>query len=172
MKSTKHFLLLLILCPLFSFSQSEQAALNQEEKAIIAVIEGETKAHFERDYETWSNSFVHADYYREHRFWEGWKDKVRTTSGWETKLAKNKKRFNGDLPKNEWNDAKYVRSNINIQVSEAKDMAWVTYHQRAMNLETKEVIGKSLETRIMEKHDGQWKIAFMSYHYFPKELNN
>ena len=166
MRIAKLIFCLALLCPVLIHAQN----LNAEEKAVMKVIKEETRANFERDKETWENSFVQTDYYREHTYWEGWKkNPVRTTQGWKVKYETNKGKFEKGKPKTAWNEAKYVRSNINIRISSAKDMAWVTYDQKAVNPETKEVLGRSHETRILEKHDGQWKIAYLGYHYLPKE---
>ena len=165
MKIAKLIFCLALLCPILTNAQT----LNAEEQAIMDVIKEETRAAFERDYEAWKAVHVQSEYYREHTYWDGWKNPVRTTNGWAEKHEAMKDNFTKSKPKTAWNDAKYVRSNVNIRISVSKDMAWVTYDQKAVNPETKEVIGRSHEARCMEKHDGQWKIAYLSYHYLPKE---
>ena len=156
---------LVFLCPLLSYAQNYSA----EEQAIIDVITEQTRSYFERDYEAWLATHVDADYYREHKYYEEWKDKVRATKGWAKNLENKKKQFDPNKPRNKWNAAKYQRSDMVIRISEMKDMAWVTYNQKAIDPETKEKIGESYETRILEKKDGKWKIAYLGYHYLPKK---
>ena len=49
-------------------------------------------------------------------------------------------------------------------------MAWYTFEQYSYEKDTRKLLGKSLETRILEKENGQWKIAYLGYHYFPDTL--
>jgi hypothetical protein len=50
-----------------------------------------------------------------------------------------------------------------------RDMAWSTFEQLSFEADTDNFLGKSLETRILEKVNGEWKIAYIGYHYFPKD---
>ncbi len=171
MKTIRTVFYALLFCPILCFAQSESLSTDSEEAAILAVITEQTRAYFERDFDAWVNSHVQAEYYREYKYWDGWQEKVRTVNGWNTVLEAKKSRFDPSKPKNIWNSAKYERSDINIRISASGDMAWVTYQQAARNPDTKELVGASYETRVMEKHDGQWKIAYLGYHYLPKEEN-
>lgn len=36
--------------------------------------------------------------------------------------------------------------------------------------DTRKFLGKSLETRILEKVNGEWKIAYLSFRYYPLEV--
>lgn len=169
MKFAKSLLLLIMLCPIISQAQAEHPKLSEEEAAIMAVITEQTRAYFERDYEAWLNAHVTSNYYTEHKYWNGWSEKVRTTRGWTAHEAQAKPRFDPKKPKSKWNEAQYVRSDVNIRISKSGDMAWAAYSQKALDPETGEIVGESYETRVMEKHDGQWKIAYLGYHYLPKE---
>ena len=92
---------------------------------------------------------------------------MRVTNGWDENLENKKKQFDPGKPKSKWNSANYQKSDINIRLSESKDMAWVTYKQEAIDSETKELVGESYEMRVLEKQDGMWKIAYLGYHYLP-----
>lgn len=172
MKSAKTLLLLALLCPLMSNAQEKLTQAATEESAILAVITEQTRAYFERDYEAWLNTHVTTDYYTEHKYWDGWKEKVRRTNGWAAHEAKAKERFDPKKPTNKWNAAQYIRDNVNIRISRSGDMAWVTYTQQAVDPKTGEIVGQSYESRVMEKHDSQWKIAYLGYHYLPEEKLN
>lgn len=54
------------------------------------------------------------------------------------------------------------RENFNLRV--AGDMAWVTFDQEAPTMTgwTLGVSGYSREMRVLEKHDGEWRIAFFA----------
>ena len=47
-------------------------------------------------------------------------------------------------------------------------VAWVTFDQDSYEQGTGRPLGRSLETRILEKHDGQWRIADLGYLYLPR----
>lgn len=47
------------------------------------------------------------------------------------------------------------------------DVHWYTFEQLSYEKGTRKQVGRSLETRILEKHNGKWKIAYLGYHYFP-----
>ena len=164
MKTIKYLFLLLIFIPIFSFSQN----LSKEEKAIMKVIAKETRAYFERDLEAWKATYVQTDYFRQHSYWEGWPTPVKSVQGWEAKLASSQNRFDPERPKDVWDGSKYEKENLNIRISKSGDMAWVTFTETAIHSQTKERVGEAIGTRVMEKHDGQWKIAYLGYHYFPK----
>ena len=51
----------------------------------------------------------------------------------------------------------------------APDVAWYTFEQESFDGKTKAVLSRSVETRMPEKHDGQWKIAYLGFHYLPLE---
>ena len=57
------------------------------------------------------------------------------------------------------------RSNENFRIT--KDMAWYTFEQDSYEKDTRKFLGKSLETRILEKENGEWKIAYLAFHYYP-----
>lgn len=161
--------LLICLIPCLAFSQDTQQTFSPEEQAILDVITEETRSYFKRDVEAWKQTHVEADYYREYKYWDGWSDKVHTVNGWEQNMEMHQGNFNKKAPKSEWDSAKYIKSDVNIRISSSGDMAWVTFAQVAMNPKTKEVVGKSFETRVLEKHDGAWKIAYLGYHFLPKK---
>ncbi len=168
MKVANLFFLLFLTLPFFGTAQTSPTQVEAEKEAILAVITEQTRAYFERDFAAWKNAHVQADYYTEFKYWEGWDDPVRAVRGWTGHEANVAPNFAPDQPKSVWNAAQYERSDIHIRLAASGDMAWVTYSQRAVDPETKEIHGASYETRVMEKHDGQWKIAYLGYHYVPE----
>jgi hypothetical protein len=68
-----------------------------------------------------------------------------------------------------WNENEPVMeiNDVNIQIR--KDVAWVTFRQRTTDQETGDFLGEAWETRILEKINGQWKIAYHGWLYSPME---
>ncbi len=58
-------------------------------------------------------------------------------------------------------------SDFDIQIR--GDVAWITFKQRSTDQETDEFLGESLETRILEKINGKWKIAYQNFLFLPME---
>ena len=59
--------------------------------------------------------------------------------------------------------AELRRENFTLRIG--KDMAWVTYDQYAPNTgeATMDMPGLSRETKILEKHRGEWKLVYVGY---------
>ena len=121
----------------------------QEKKAILSTLNNETKAAFQRDYDAWQQYWVHDDDitkvyldFPENTFSE--------SLGW-TEISGFVKDFFEEHPEPEplpeLLDSIYVRL--------YGKGAWVTYEQQDS------LRGLKRETRLMEKVNGQWKIAGM-----------
>lgn len=134
-----------------------------EREAIKAVIANETESYYRQDLDGWKSNFIQSDEFRMYAYWEGWPEKVKFYNGFEQLLAEKRKQFEQD--KTIWKNSVETRENENIRVS--ADMAWYTFEQFSVEKESGQFLGKSLETRILEKEGGQWKIAYIGYHYFP-----
>ena len=137
--------------------------LEKEKNAIREVIGRETESYYKQDFAAWKSCFVDSAYFRSHCYWEGWPEKVRVYNGFDTLEQIKKDQFNQD--KTIWKGSTEERLNENFRIS--SDMAWYTFDQNSYENGTRKLLGRSVETRILEKHDGQWKIAYLGYHYFP-----
>jgi hypothetical protein len=60
-------------------------------------------------------------------------------------------------------------SDLDIQIR--GNVAWVTFKQKTTDQETGEFLGEALETKILEKIDGKWKIAYLNFLYLPMEVS-
>jgi len=119
------------------------------------VIEAETAAYFNKDYEGWTECWVHAPYIRR----IGWFARcgVLTNVGWERESAAMRASM-GEFPMPNHSAGQVRRENLNIRVDH--DMAWVTFEQVAMSTgDPFDVPGRQQEVRILERHGGQWRIA-------------
>jgi hypothetical protein len=128
---------------------------DKDRKAILRVIEEETAAFFDKDFEAWARCWVHAPYVRK---W-AWFARGGTTlhEGWEQESSIMKRgmdKFSTPNP----SIHRVRRENINIRLG--ADMAWVTFVQHAPTTgDPFDVPGTQNEMRIVEKHGGEWKIA-------------
>ena len=129
-------------------------------QAVMHIIEEETNAFWLKDYERWANCWVHAPYIRMTGWWA--RGGISVTEGWEA-LSANLKRVMEANPIPNPTSAQVRRENINIRVSE--NMAWVTFDQYGADTgePDMDMPGLSHETRVLEKHDGQWKLVYVNW---------
>jgi len=121
----------------------------EERKAILNTLNNETKAAFQRDYAAWQKHWVHdADItkiyldFPENTFSE--------SLGW-SEISGFVKDFFEKHPEPE--PVPELLDSINVRLYGKG--AWVTYEQQDS------LRGRKRETRLMEKVNGQWKIAGM-----------
>ncbi len=135
-----------------------QKKASKEIDAIKAVIEKETKAFFEIDYNTWQSQWVHTPY----TFWSfADTTDVNFFSGWEQINTGFEMYFKTSKP----SIAKIEREWLSIQVYGKS--AYVRFMQKI----SEEIISRSeqAEVRYLEKIDGQWKIVNVSVIRKPKD---
>jgi hypothetical protein len=126
--------------------------------AIKKVIQDETKAFWNKDYRMLSRFWVHAGYVQhDERLVSGG---VKVLKGWGP-ISKAFKQYIAANPEPNPVASNAKRKDFTVRVG--KDMAWVTYVQHeidsgepGMNKQ-----GVARETKILEKHDGSWKIVYV-----------
>ena len=154
----------LILCLLAAFAAiSQSSEIDKEQQAIRNVISNETATYYKQDFEGWKKNFVNADYFRQHGYWEGYEDKVRYFNGFDTLQKVKELQFKED--RTYWKGSYEKRFNENFRIY--NDVAWYTFEQDSFEGGTNKFLGRSVELRILEKHNGEWKIAYIGYHYLP-----
>jgi len=120
-----------------------------EKTAIIDVLNNETKAAFTRDYEGWKDYWVHEDYVS--KTYINFKDSTFSESlGW-APIDDFVRTYIEEHP--EPDPLPTLVDDIDVRIY--GDAAHVSYEQNDANA------GLKRETRLMEKIDGQWKIAGM-----------
>jgi hypothetical protein len=141
-------------------SPKEEAASEDEKAAILEVIDRQATAFWAKDFQRWADTWVHAPYIRR----LGWSEPggVSSVEGWEAIGARMKKSM-AENPKPNLTPARLVRERLNFRIY--ADVAWVTFEQHGVSTGEPrfDMPGLSHETRILEKHNGQWKVAYLGY---------
>lgn len=165
MKTIIQLLGVLILISSCTRKNTDSTAIDfeKEKAAIQAVIAKETESYYKQDFEGWKSTYLQSSAFRKFGYWEGYPEKVVSYIGFEPLAAEKKKQF--DTNETLWVGSTEERSNENFRIT--KDMAWYTFEQDSYEKDTRKFLGKSLETRILEKENGEWKIAYLAFHYYP-----
>lgn len=130
-------------------TDSEQINPELEKQAILERLNKETKDAFQRDYEAWTKNWVHDPNIS--KVYVDFADSTFSESiGWE-KISLFVKSFIEEHPEPE--PVPELLDKINVRLY--GNGAWVTYEQQDS------IRGLKRETRLMEKVNGQWKIAGM-----------
>jgi hypothetical protein len=163
-----HLILFAICLSILNCGQPPAAGntvdFEKEKAAIQAVIAKETESYYKQDFEAWKSTYLQSPAFRKFGYWEGYPEKVVANIGFESLAAEKKKQF--DANETLWQGSTEERANENFRIS--NDMAWYTFEQTSFEKDTRKFLGKSLETRILEKENGQWKIAYLAFHYYPE----
>ncbi|MEO1259279.1 MAG: nuclear transport factor 2 family protein [Bacteroidota bacterium] len=141
-------------------ADSTEVDFEKEKAAIMKVVEGESAAFWNKDYEKYASYWVHEDYIRTMGWWED--GGVTVVEGWEERGGRTKKHMEAS-PEPNPTAAKVIRKNINLRIY--KDVAWLTFDQYGEDTgdNLMDMPGLSRETRIFEKHNGEWKIAYLGW---------
>jgi hypothetical protein len=150
----KYLISLIVLGFLAGTSCQEKIDIEKEKEAIKAVIEGEIKASFDGDYETWTTFFVHEPY----TFWlQASQGGYSSWKGWE-EISSNVK----DFIKPDRAGSVIHEGNYDYTIRVYKEAALVTFKSKITFIEEDESFeGDGIEVRSMEKQDGEWKITYL-----------
>ena len=123
--------------------------IDSEKVAILEVLNNETKAAFSRDYAAWKDNWIHESYATKTymNFSEG---SMNETLGWK-EIDDFVRTYIEQHP--EPAPLPSLINDLNLRLYE--NGAWITYEQNDTER------GLKRETRLMEKVNGQWKIAGM-----------
>ena len=165
MKTYILLLIISILCIRCKAPDAEEHTIDfeKEKSAIQQVIAKETESYYKQDFETWKSTYLQSPDFRKFGYWEGHPEKVISITGFDSLATEKKKQF--DANETLWQGSTEERRNENFRIT--KDMAWYTFEQYSYEKDTRKFLGKSLETRILEKVNGEWKIAYLCYLYYP-----
>tara|TARA_R110002126_G_scaffold286177_2_gene437648 strand:- start:39 stop:599 length:561 start_codon:yes stop_codon:yes gene_type:complete len=127
----------------------QQIDIEHEKEAILETLNNETKAAFQRDYEAWSEKWVHDSNIT--KIYIDFPESTFSESvGW-NEISQFVKAFIDDHPEPE--PIPKLLDKIDVRLY--GEGAWVTYEQQDS------LRGRKRETRLMEKVNGEWKIAGM-----------
>lgn len=143
---------------------AQEVDYNKEKTAIMNVIAKETESYYKEDFNAWKNTYVDTPYFRLYGYWEGFEDKIKFYNGFNSLEEDKKEQF--EQGNTLWVGSRIERKDENVRIY--PEVAWVTFEEYTYELETDRLRGRSLQTRILEKKDGEWKIAFLGYHFFPE----
>lgn len=121
----------------------------QEKAAILATINNETKAAFSRDYEGWKDKWVHEPFVTK-TYMQLTDSSSSETLGWDEVDRFVREYF---IAHPEPDPIPALLEDIDVRLYGTG--AWVSFEQQDP------ARGLKRETRLMEKVDGQWKIAGM-----------
>lgn len=132
----------------------------QDEAAVMEVVVGEAKAYWDKDFDAWAACHLQQEHTRRMGWWQ--RGGIVDRHGWSEIGAAMREHFIRD-PNPNPSGAAVRRENINIRVM--GDMAWVTFDQHSIDAgePLMDMPGVSHETRILERNDGRWQIAYVGY---------
>jgi hypothetical protein len=138
----------------------EQADQASEAAIIIGVLDRESAAFWNKDYEAWAACWVHAPYVRTLGWWQ--RGGVTVIEGWDALRERMLANFRANPDPNP-TAIQVRRENVNLRI--AHDVAWVTFDQYGADTgePDMDMPGVSRETRILEKHEGVWKIVYVNW---------
>ncbi len=133
---------------------------NQQVNEVMTVIAAETTAFWMKDYAAWADCWLQTPAIRRVGWWE--RGGITVIEGWDAISSRMRDNM-ADNPTPQPQAVQVRRENINVRTSD--QMAWVTFDQYGADTgePDMDMPGLSHETRILEKHDGQWKLVYVGY---------
>ncbi|GLQ57209.1 helix-turn-helix domain-containing protein [Devosia nitrariae] len=131
----------------------------EDEAAIVELLHANRIAMWTADFDAWRECFVHADYTTRWGWWRAGGVFVRR--GW----REIEGRVGRDFPRVR-HDYAYDTKIRNLTIRIVGDVAWAVFEQLYPGYDMLPGhVGPSLihEMRILERHDGRWKIAFLGF---------
>ena len=126
----------------------------------MEVIDRESEAFWNKDFEGYAACWLHEEHVRTMGWWED--GGITVVEGWNERAARTQKHMEASPEPNPTaNNVKRV--NVNLRIFE--DVAWMTFDQYGEDTgdSLMDMPGLSRETRILEKHDGEWKIVYVGW---------
>jgi DNA-binding CsgD family transcriptional regulator len=136
------------------------SALHPERAAILRLIEDETAAFWNKDLNAWARCWVHEPYIRRWGWWAA-RGGMTVRDGWDQQVDRMRLLMAKNPQPNRSIDV-VRRDKFVIRIVD--EMAWVTFDQHAPETgDGMDVAGVTHEMRVLEKHDGAWKIACLFF---------
>lgn len=134
--------------------------MESDEAAIMAVIEAEAAAYWNKDFDAFARCWVHGPHARRMGWWE--RSGIRLQRGWD-EIAARMRQVMAESPEPNPNAGRVRRDDVNIRV--IGDMAWMTFDQTGIDTGDRDMDmpGVSHETRVLERHGGEWRLAYVGF---------
>ncbi|MDW3646742.1 MAG: hypothetical protein R8P61_06760 [Bacteroidia bacterium] len=131
-----------------------------EKAAILKVINEESAGFWDKDFDRYADCWVKGSHVRTMGWWED--GGVTVVEGWEERAQRTKAHMVAS-PEPNPTATDVIRKNMNIRIF--NEVAWLTFDQYGEDTgdESMDMPGLSRETRILEKVDGKWKIAYVGW---------
>ncbi len=131
-----------------------------EASLVMQVVEAETTAFWMKDYAAWANCWLQTADIRMVGWWA--RGGIHITEGWES-LSASIRQLMSDNPTPNPRAAQVRREKVHVRTS--AHMAWVTFDQYGADTgePDMDMPGLSHETRILEKHDGLWRLVYVGW---------
>ena len=143
----------MLLFLIFSACQ-EKIDIEKEKQAIITVLNEESQAYLDRDYELWASYWVQDESVRRLSASIGGYNFIT----WEEISNNIKEGLANDSSWLNTKDLKYEKLDFNIKVF--PDCAWATYNEKFTGLyQDQPIKSDAIHLTVLEKKEGQWKIA-------------
>jgi DNA-binding CsgD family transcriptional regulator len=128
---------------------------------ILALIHANRISLWTQDFDTYEKCFVHAPYTTRWGWWRPGGTFVR--HGWDSIFARVREQFSD--PQLKIPTLAFDTKVENLVIRIGVDMAWATFDQVHPGKLLPDHIGPGLtrEVRFFERHDGQWRIAFLGF---------
>lgn len=156
--------MLIVLAFCCSMCGSKTAApevdFEKEKAAIMQVLQGESEAFWNKDFEKYASYWVQEEHVRTVGWWAA--GGITVVEGWKQRAERTKSHM-AQSPEANPTATRVRRENINLRIF--NDVAWMTFDQYGEDTgdTLMDMPGRSRETRIFEKVDGQWKIAYLGW---------
>lgn len=134
----------------------------EDRAEILALIHANRIGLWTKNFQMWSECFVHADYTTRWSYTVQGGTSVRR--GWEDILRRAKPVFDGEeIPLN--HEFAYETTVENLTIVVSGDMAWAVYDQQHPRTGLPGFRGSGLthDFRIFERHDGRWRISVLGH---------
>jgi DNA-binding CsgD family transcriptional regulator len=132
----------------------------EDRAAIEKLLADESTAFWGKDYEGFARCWAQEPFVRRTGWWS--LGGVTWREGWDEISARLKQQL-AETPDTNPTVRSMRRENVNMRIG--TDMAWVTYDQHAPDTGDPifDMPGFSRETKILEKHNGEWKLVYICY---------
>jgi DNA-binding CsgD family transcriptional regulator len=130
-----------------------------DKAAILELLHRNRFAIWTHDYELWASCFVQEPYLVRWGWWSGGGAFMRR--GWD--VISDRVRRDGMPPRNDANASDTQVLDLAIELR--GDVAWATFLQHYPEYDFNGYVGPGLthELRILERHEGKWKIALLGF---------